>query len=237
MSTGPSDFAVHVAGRQIPVAVLRHPRARRLRLRFDAKTGLLKLTMPPRGSVTSARNWVADQHAWITKQLDSIVDHPLVTDGTVMPYRDNDLRITWRADAPRSPVLIDDRLIFGGPSAAIGRRVARWIAADARAVLADATIALAGNAGLPLAGVSVGDPRSRWGSCSAAKRIRYSWRLMMMPDFVRQSVVAHEVAHLRHLDHSPRFHRLAEDLLGADPGVARDWLRRHGPAIQRWQFG
>jgi predicted metal-dependent hydrolase len=234
--TGPSDFAVRVADRDIPVAVLRHPNARRLRLRYDAKIGQLRLTMPPRGSMASARDWVAAQHGWIAQQLENAPEYPVVTTGTVMPYRGHDVTITWRADAPRMPAHQGDQLMIGGPQAAIGRRVARWIAAEARIALSDATTALAATADLPLSAVSVGDPRSRWGSCSASGRIRYSWRLMMMPDFVRDSVIAHEVAHLRHLDHSARFHRLAADLLGADPGVARVWLQRHGSAILRWQF-
>lgn len=236
MSTGPSDFAVHVAGRDVPVAVLRHPRARRLRLRYDADAGRLRLTMPPRGSLTSARAWVTEQQGWIAKQLVNAPVGMHVAPGILMPWRGRELRIDWHAAAPRTPMLDGDRLILGGPEGAIGRRVARWLAGTARAELAEASFALAQRAGLPLASISVGDPRSRWGSCSAAGRIRYSWRLLMMPDFVRQSVVAHEVAHLRHLDHSPRFHRLAETLLGADPAVARDWLRRNGAAIQRWRF-
>lgn len=236
MSTGPSDFAIRIGERDVPVAVLRHPRARRLRLRYDARDGQLRLTMPPRGSMASARSWVAEQQDWIARQVESATDHPIVGAGSVIPYRGGDLRIDWRLDAPRAPILVRDAMRLGGPESAVGRRVARWLAAEARAALTAATEDLAHHAGLPLTAVSVGDPRSRWGSCSARGAIRYSWRLMMMPDFVRASVVAHEVAHLRHLDHSPHFHRLAEDLLGADPAIARDWLRRHGPAIQRWQF-
>lgn len=236
MSTGPSDFTVAVAGCDVPVIVRCHPRARRLRLRYDARRAQLLLTVPPRGSMSSARAWVGEQGAWIGRQLAGAAAHPPVTHGTLLPYRGAEVLVDWQAGAPRTPALVGDRLVLGGPEAAIGRRVARWLAVEAGAVLTAATATLAARADLPLAGVSVGDPRSRWGSCSAGKRIRYSWRLMMMPDFVRESVVAHEVAHLRHLDHSPRFHRLAEELLGADPAVARNWLRTHGPAIQRWQF-
>lgn len=218
------------------MAVLRHPRARRLRLRYDAKGNLLRLTMPPRGSMTSAREWVAAQHGWIVRQLETAADYPLVAAGSVIPFRNGELTIDWRPQAPRSPAIHGTTLAMGGPEDAVGRRVARWLTAEARRTLTEATMALAGRAGLPIRAVTVGDPRSRWGSCSASGNIRYSWRLMMMPDFVRDSVVAHEVAHLRYLDHSPRFHRLAADLLGADPDIARAWLRRHGPSIQRWQF-
>ena len=70
---------------------------------------------------------------------------------------------------------------------------------------------------------------ARWGSCSGDGAIAYSWRLILMPPEVRRAIVAHEVAHLVHLNHSPSFHALAAEL---DPGhdAARRWLKRHGPA-------
>ena len=74
---------------------------------------------------------------------------------------------------------------------------------------------------------------SRWGSCSAAGAIRYSWRLILAPEFVRRATVAHEVAHLVHLNHGPDFHALVERLLGADPRPARAWLKREGAALHR----
>lgn len=236
MSIGPSDFAVQVGDAVVPVRVSRHPRARRLKLRYEPALAILRLTVPPRAAMASARAWVAAQEAWIARQLVGASDIPRVEPGVLLPFRDAHVEIDWSETAPRQPILTGTILRVGGPKAAIGRRIARWLADLARIELSAATAALAGHAGLPLSAVSVGDPRSRWGSCSASGNIRYSWRLMMMPDFVRQSVVAHEVAHLRHLDHSPRFHRLAAELLGADPEVARDWLRKNGPAIQRWQF-
>jgi predicted metal-dependent hydrolase len=81
--------------------------------------------------------------------------------------------------------------------------------------------------------VGIGDPVSRWGSCSGSGTIRYSWRLILAPDFVRRATVAHEVAHLVHLDHGPDFHALVTRLLAEDPRPARTWLRRHGAALHR----
>jgi predicted metal-dependent hydrolase len=81
--------------------------------------------------------------------------------------------------------------------------------------------------------VGVGDPLSRWGSCSASGAIRYSWRLILAPDWVRRATVAHEVAHRVHMNHGQAFHRLVEELLGVDPKPARLWLRRSGASLHR----
>jgi predicted metal-dependent hydrolase len=241
LSTAPFDHLLSVAGRDVPVHIRRHPQARRFKLRFDPLGGSLRLTVPPRGNVRAALSWVSEQEQWVARQLErhgaDAQDGWRVGDGTRLPLGDELVNIVWQSGAARQPRLIDGAIILGGPPSAVGRRTACWLADIARDRFTEASFALAGGAGLPLTGVSVGDPKSRWGSCSVAKRIRYSWRLIMAPRFVQDSVVAHEVAHLAHMNHGPRFHQLAESLLGTDPAPARAWLRRHGAELQRWDFG
>jgi predicted metal-dependent hydrolase len=81
--------------------------------------------------------------------------------------------------------------------------------------------------------VSVGDAGSRWGSCSSQGRIRLSWRLILAPPDVRRYVVAHEVAHLRHLNHGAEFKALEARLFGAGVAAAKAELRRLGPRLRR----
>jgi predicted metal-dependent hydrolase len=75
---------------------------------------------------------------------------------------------------------------------------------------------------------------SRWGSCSAARSISFSWRLIFAPDFVRDYVVAHEVAHLKEMNHGPRFWKLVEKL-HPEFKTAQAWLRTHGRSLQRYK--
>lgn len=88
-------------------------------------------------------------------------------------------------------------------------------------------LALAARHGLAVAAVSVRNQRSRWGSCSRDGRIALNWRLLQMPDAVREYVLLHELMHLREHNHSPRFWALVE---GVCPGHldARRWLRHDG---------
>ena len=122
---------------------------------------------------------------------------------------------------------------MGGPIEGLEARLQRWLRSEALALLREETREFAGKAGVMAAKVGVGDPVSRWGSCSSAGTVRFSWRLILAPDFVRRATVAHEVAHLVHMDHGPDFHALVERLLGADPKPARLWLRREGAALHR----
>ena len=110
----------------------------------------------------------------------------------------------------------------------------RWLKRHALDVLSRETAEYAAKAGVAVTRVGVGDPTSRWGSCSSSGAIRYSWRLILAPDHVRRATVAHEVAHRVHMNHSPRFHALVEQLFGADPKPARLWLRREGAGLHRF---
>ena len=79
--------------------------------------------------------------------------------------------------------------------------------------------------------IGIGDPVSRWGSCASSGQIRYSWRLILAPSFVRRATVAHEVAHRIHMNHGAAFHALVKKTLGEDPVPARKWLRSNGSAL------
>ena len=68
--------------------------------------------------------------------------------------------------------------------------------------------------------------RSEWGSCNARGEIRLNWRLVQLPPLLAEYVVAHEVAHLVELNHSPRFWALVETLLPGHAALRReleDW--------------
>ena len=82
--------------------------------------------------------------------------------------------------------------------------------------------------------IRIGDQRSRWGSCSSRGTLSFSWRLVMAPSWVAEYVVVHELCHLRHMDHSPRFWRLLD---GAFPHRrrAQRWLRLHGAELLAYQ--
>jgi len=125
----------------------------------------------------------------------------------------------------------DERLVCGGPLEGLSRRIETWLKRRALAVLTEETAEFAARAGVSVSRVAVADPKGRWGSCASTGAIRYSWRLICAPPFVRRSTVAHEVAHRLHMDHSPAFHAAYRHLLGDDPAPARAWLRRHGATL------
>src|SRR5207248_3961287 len=133
----------------------------------------------------------------------------------------------------RTPALIDGVLRCGGPREGFARRIELFLKRSALDVMSDDVAVYAAAAGVAARSVSVGDAGTRWGSCSSQGRIRLSWRLILAPPDVRRYVVAHEVAHLVHLDHSARFKALEAKLYGSGVAEAKAQLRRLGPRLKR----
>ena len=215
-----------------PLEIVRHPHARRARLRVDPVSGVARLTLPPRAALRPALAWVETQAEWIAAARAKIRPVETLGPGGTLPHDGVALTVDWRADAPRTPAIEGDRLVCGGPAEALAPRLLRWLRAEARRVLEAETQASAALAGVTVEAVAVGDARSRWGSCSSSGAIRYSWRLIMAPGWVRRAVVAHEVAHRVHMNHGAAFHALADRLNGGDSKPAMHWLRANGTRLQ-----
>lgn len=211
--------------------VVRHARARRARLSVDPATGRIRLVLPPRAPIKPALAWAEGHAAWIAAQRARLPEARPFEPGADIPFGDATLTIRWDEAAPRRIVRAGAMLVCGGPREGLSRRVAVWLKREALRVLRAETAEFAARAGVEVTGVSIGDPRSRWGSCTAGGAIRYSWRLILMPDFVRRATVAHEVAHRLHMHHGAEFYRVLRLLDESDPDASRRWLRANGAAL------
>ena len=228
-STAPSELRIG----EIPVRLKVSPRARKMRLSVDPRTRAVLLTVPRRTSQRSALAWAREHESWIERALADIPPSLAFAPGESVPLYGEPFTIDWDPARPRRIELADGRLIAGGPRDGLDRRILRWLKAEALRVLTLETRDYAERIGATLTNVGIGDPVSRWGSCSSRGAIRYSWRLILAPEFVRRATVAHEVAHLVHLNHGPDFHALVAEIFGADPRPARAWLKKEGTALHR----
>jgi len=231
LSSAKSETALLVGGTPVPLLIRRYPRARGYRLRYDAVRHRLLLSIPARGGLKAAFAWAQTQESWVRGQMERTPGITLLAPGATLPVEGVVRRIIWDRDHPRTPALAEMELHVGGPEEQVGSRISRWLRVHALATLTRETRELAAREALRVTSVRIGDPRSRWGSCSANGAIRYSWRLILALPDVRLATVAHEVAHLLHMDHSPAFHAAHARLLGADPAPARAWLRAQGAAL------
>lgn len=232
LSTGRCE-PLSLPGLAWPVEIKFHPRARALRLRLDEARGLLSLTCPKRTSQRAALEWVQRQSEWVDSQIARIEPGEPFRQGASIPFEGRTITLRWDAALPRGPRFDGDVLQCGGPEAAFTARIERFLRARARERLSDETALAAARADITVKSVAVGDTVSRWGSCSSTGAIRYSWRLILAPPHLLRWVVAHEVAHRRHMNHGPQFRALEAELFGGHVAAARAELRALGPRLKR----
>lgn len=204
-----------------------------MRLRLDEARQCLVLTIPGRMGRRAALQWAERQSEWVERQLARIGPAEPFRPGAAIPFEGQDILLDWAETLPRSPVIQGNSLRCGGPIELFAGRVERFLRLEARRRLSDETARLAQRAGVMVRSVSVGDARSRWGSCSASGALRYSWRIILAPPHLLRWLVAHEVAHRRHMDHGAAFRALEAELYGGDVAAARSELRSIGPRLKR----
>jgi predicted metal-dependent hydrolase len=220
-----------LAGREVPVVIKRHPTARRMTLRLAPDGSEVRLTLPRWGRTMEGLDFAASRRDWLEEQAAKVPEPaPPAPDGAVL-YRGEELALLWEATAKRRPLLTGEGLALGGPEDGIPARVRRWLEAEAQALMAHDLDGYCTLVGRTAPALRLSRAQRRWGSCTTDGTIRVNWRLIQAPDFVRRSVVAHEVAHLAHFDHSPAFHALLGELYEGDIKAANRWLKQHGRTL------
>ncbi|MGV6813099.1 MAG: M48 family metallopeptidase [Brevirhabdus sp.] len=218
----------------IRIAVRRSARARRLSLRVSALDGRATLSVPKGIPMRVAEGFVRDKAPWLRRQMarmaPALVPHP----GALFPFMGKDLNLV--SGTGRAARVEGDSLVVPAHGDHFAPRLAAFVKETARARLVAASDRYAAALGRPYTRITLRDTRSRWGSCTDAGNLMYSWRLILAPLEVLDYVAAHEVAHLAEMNHSSAFWDTVARLY---PGYEhpRAWLKREGAALHRWQFG
>jgi predicted metal-dependent hydrolase len=215
------------------VALRRLPQARRFTLRVRATSRDAVLSMPARARLSDAVAFAERHGAWIATRLARIPQGLGFHPGAVVPLRGVAHEIVHRPER-RGTVWIEEGAIHvAGEAAFLARRVQDFLRREARRDLEAATRRHAAALGVRVTRIGIRDQASRWGSASSTGAINYSWRLILAPPFVLDYLAAHEVAHLREMNHSARFWRIVRELC---PHVeaAKAWLRANGAHLHRY---
>ena len=229
-----------------PVVERSHARARYIRISVSA-AGEVLLTIPRRASKAEARAFLASRVEWVQAQLGKVKAQapraraqPLRWNGEdVLPLRGVELPLSWtRARVARLQVRLGAAGIeVFAPSETRPEQLTRalklHLMREARIEAEHLLDHEAHRLGVQWHALRIGDPRAQWGSCTRDGTVSLSWRLLMAPPEVFRYVVIHELCHLPHPDHSPRFWALVGQQM-PDYTQHRDWLKRQGAALHRW---
>ena len=214
------------------VAWRRSARARRVSLRIDLRDGGVVVTLPMRASRRAGLALLTSHADWIGARLESLPTAVKLAEGTVVPVHGLPHRIRRVAGGRGGAWIADGEIQVSGEPSFCGRRVTDLLRREARSRMCALVAAKAGMAGLRPGRITVKDTRTRWGSCAANGNLAFSWRLVMAPPEVQDYVAAHEVAHLRHMNHGEMFWRLVAELT-PHRETAKRWLHAHGQALLR----
>jgi len=220
----------------VEVHLKRSSRARRFSLRVSRLDGKVTLSMPLRAREGEALAFLKGNEDWLRQTLQAMPASALraVGHGAVITVEGNDLTLTPASG--RGVRVEGDRLLVPGDPATAGPRVAAWLKVLARDRLASASTRYAGLVGRSYSSLAIRDTRSRWGSCTAEGELSFSWRVILAPPHVLDYLAAHEVAHLKEMNHGPKFWKLCRHLCPRTD-EARAWLKRNGNALQAIDFG
>ncbi|TFL18350.1 M48 family metallopeptidase [Jannaschia formosa] len=216
----------------VTVAIRRSGRARRLSLRVGRTDGAVTLTLPARTPLAEGRAFVAAQAGWIARQVAAAPTPRRVAIGGVVPLLGREVPVV--AGQGRAARWTGTEIAVPEDPQA-GTRVQALLREMARSHLTEAVDRHAAAIGRSAGRITLRDTRSRWGSCTSRGDLMFSWRLVMAPAEVLDYVAAHEVAHLVHMDHSPRFWAQVGAIC-PDWKPRRDWLRREGAGLHAIRF-
>lgn len=210
----------------------RSSRARRVSLRIDPAGGGVVVTLPTRASRKAGMALLMGHADWVADRLAALPQAISFVEGAIVPISGVPHRIRHAPAARGGAFLLDQELHVTGSAEFLARRTRDFLRKEAQRRLGALVAAKSSLIGVVPKRVTMKDTISRWGSCAPDKSLALSWRLVMAPAFVQDYVVAHEVAHLRHMNHAPRFWSLVNELT-PHTKTAIPWLRTEGSRLLR----
>jgi len=247
---------VKIRGLNIPMVLRRSARARRFSLQVsEARRGAV-LTMPLYSSFADADEFLSRHLDWLKERVAGLSEPVPFTHGAIVPLRGlaHQLRfpggmrrrgVVWveaAEDSKAAPAWPEGarvgvrrlpHLYVAGEEEHAPRRLLDWLKRQAHLDLKMRVDLHARRLNLTPKRLFVRDQTTRWGSCSTSGALSFSWRLVLAPPFVLDYLAAHEVAHLGHMNHGPRFWALVERTMPRHE-EARTWLRKHGASLHRY---
>jgi predicted metal-dependent hydrolase len=216
------DFTVLVK----PVA-----RARNLTLRYNLKKSCFVVSGPKRASRKSLTEFVAAHHTWMQQQIRSIPKAPSIIEDGFITIEGIPRKIIHSEATGVHVSLLADTVMVACRAERLPRALQRFIVQHAEKLISELAHEKAERIGKRITKITLRDTSSRWGSCASDGSLSFSWRLIMAPFDVIDYVVAHEVAHLQHFDHSPDFWALCREL-SENYTMSKHWLKLNGAQLQ-----
>ena len=191
------------------------------------------VTLPAQASEREALLLVEEKSDWLLAKLNDLPAKISFKDGANIPLLGQNYILRHDPEFKGVAQKENNLIRLGGRPEHFTRRLTDWLKKQAKLEIQARASEFTAKIDCSLGRITVRDTKSRWGSCSPNGNLSFCWRLILTPDWVLEYVVAHEVSHLRHMDHGPAFWQTVESL-GVRVEEARSWLNDNAEQLQRY---
>ena len=216
----------------LEIFLRKNSNSRRITLRISALDGKITITGPNYIDFKEFRKFAESKKSWLKSKRKSFEPPIFISEGIEIPVAGTHTKILF-SDI-REPKKVDG-ILFVSKEKPVSTQVKKYLKEIGRIHLAYRCNDFAERLGSKVRKITLRDTRSRWGSCSNDAKLMFSWRLVMAPEDVLAYVAAHEVAHLKHMNHSKDFWETVEYLFGPYK-KERAWLKQNGSLLHRYKF-
>mgnify|MGYP006138152363 FL=1 len=224
---------IKIEGRNIPVRIRKNTRARRMILRIDNNINGAVVTLPSWTSEREALLMVQEKSDWVLTKLDNMPTKISFESGVQIPFL-GEYHIVYHDPNQKEVVKKGENEIrLGGREEHLSRRLGDWLRKEAKIIIQPKAIEMAKKLNGKIGRISIRDTKSRWGSCAASGNLSFCWRLILTPEWVLNYVIAHEVSHLRHMNHGSEFWQTVADF-NVRVDAARVWLSKNAEQLHRY---
>jgi len=230
------DPAVELAAISPHLQLKISKRARRVALRVDSKHRVVHLVVPHKVNHKHAMAFAEQHKQWIRSQIAELPKPVPFKHGQIIPVfgRDREIRVFYDKTLKTTDIILNQSAILvvtnkRDPS----ERITRFLKDKAKEEIIRLAHEKAALSGKKIKSIHIRDTRSRWGSCGPDKNLNFSWRLIFAPKAAFDYLIAHEIAHLTHMNHGPKFWELCEEL-SVSYARGKKWLREEGHTLLRY---
>jgi len=224
---------LNFAARKVPLVFKQNKRAQRIILRLDHGNSSIIVVLPKRTSRDEGKRFALSNKDWIEQHLDQLHEPVPFTHNNIIPILGTPHRISHKPNARGVVWCEAEEIHVAGHEEHVSRRVQDWLKVEAKREIEARAYAKAEAVGKKIKKITIRDTKSRWGSCTSEGELAFSWRLIFAPKHVIDYVIAHEVAHLREMNHGPKFWKLCGEIC-RNMDSARVWLENHGTDLYRY---
>ena len=216
----------------LEIFLRKNSNSRRITLRISSLDGKITITGPSYLDFEEFRNFAESKKSWLKSKRGSFKPPIFVSEGIKIPILGTEIKVL--SSRVQRPKKIGNSLYINKKHP-VSNQVKNYLKEICRVHLIYLCNEFAERLGSKFRKIALRDTRSRWGSCSADANLMFSWRLVMAPEDILAYVAAHEVAHLKHMNHSKEFWKTVEFLFGPYK-KEKAWLKQNGPSLYRYKF-